>query len=104
MIFYVKRMNMKFLLAFLWSLFLCLNAYAGNKNFSGFINICSNANCSFRFLINTLNSLTKSKINVISKSRSRQQVDQIMNNRFLKKIIGNYPFISIKKGLKNLIK
>tara|TARA_B100000795_G_scaffold55348_1_gene36401 strand:- start:1122 stop:1973 length:852 start_codon:yes stop_codon:yes gene_type:complete len=74
------------------------------KNFSGFINICSNANCSFRFLINTLNSLTKSKINVISKSRSRQQVDQIMNNRFLKKIIGNYPFISIKKGLKNLIK
>ena len=75
-----------------------------NKNFSGSINICGNVNCSFRFLINTLNSLTKSKINVISKSRSRQQVDQIMNNRFLKKIIGNYPFISIKKGLKNLIK
>ena len=74
------------------------------KNFSGFINICSNENRSFKFLINTLSSLTKSKINVISKSRSRQQVDQIMNNRFLKKIIGNYPFISIKKGLKNLIK
>ena len=28
---------MKFLLAFLCSLFLCLNAYAGNKNFSGFM-------------------------------------------------------------------
>tara|TARA_B110000444_G_scaffold138512_1_gene130048 strand:+ start:76 stop:231 length:156 start_codon:yes stop_codon:yes gene_type:complete len=28
---------MKFLLAFLWSLFLCLNAHAGNKNFSGFM-------------------------------------------------------------------
>ena len=74
------------------------------KNFSGFINICSNVNCSFKSLINTLNSLSKSKIHVISKSRSRQQVDQIMNNRFLKKIIGNYSFISINKGLKNLIK
>ena len=30
-------MNMKFLLAFLCCLFLCLNAYAGNKNFSGFM-------------------------------------------------------------------
>jgi len=28
---------MKFLLAFLWCLFLCLNAHAGNKNFSGFM-------------------------------------------------------------------
>lgn len=74
------------------------------KNFSGSINICSNMNCSFKFLISTLNSLTKTKIHVISKPRSRQQVDQIMNNRFLKKIIGNYPFISIKKGLKKLIK
>ena len=61
------------------------------KNFSGSINICSNMNCSFKFLISTLNSLTKTKIHVISKPRSRQQIDQIMNNRFLKKIIGNYP-------------
>ena len=30
-------MNMKFLLVFLCSLFLCLNANAGNKNFSGFM-------------------------------------------------------------------
>ena len=76
------------------------------KNFSGFINICSNENRSFKFsfLINTLNKITKSKIHIISKPRSRQQVDQIMNNRFLKKIIGNYPFISIKKGLEKLIK
>ena len=28
---------MKFLLTFLWGLFLCLNAHAGNKNFSGFM-------------------------------------------------------------------
>ena len=74
------------------------------KNFSGSINICSNMNCSFKFLINTLNSLTKSKIQVISKPRSRQQVDQVMNNSYLKKIIGNYPFISIRKGLSILIR
>ena len=74
------------------------------KNFSGFINICSNENRSFKFLTNTLNKLTKTKIHIISKPRSRQQVDQIMNNRFLKKIIGNYPFIKIKKGLRDLIK
>jgi len=32
----------------------------------------------------------------VSRLRSRKQVDQFMNNFFLKKIIGNYPFISIK--------
>lgn len=74
------------------------------KNFLGFINICSNENRSFKYLINILNKITKSKIHTISKPRSRQQVDQIMNNRFLKKIIGNYPFISIEDGLKKLIK
>ena len=74
------------------------------KNFSGCINICGNNNYSFKFLIKTLESLTKSKIQIISKPRSRQKVDQIMNNRFLKKIIGNYPFISIKNGFRILLK
>jgi UDP-glucose 4-epimerase len=74
------------------------------KNYNGDINICSNSNYSFKYLIQKLNFVTKNKIKIIIKKRSRKKVDQIMNNNFLKKIIGNYKFISINQGLKKILK
>jgi UDP-glucose 4-epimerase len=74
------------------------------KNYIGAINICSNSNNSFKYLIQRLNFITKNKIKIVYKKRSRKKADQIMNNNFLKKIIGNYKFTSIDDGLKKLLK
>jgi len=74
------------------------------KNYNGDINICSNSNYSFKYLIKKLISITKYKVKIITKPRSRKKVDQIMNNNFLKKIIGNYKFVSIDEGMRRILK
>lgn len=74
------------------------------KDYNGDINLCSNSNYSFKDLIKKLIVITKYKIKIITKQRSRKKADQIMNNNFLKKIIGNYKFVSIDEGMRRIFK
>ena len=74
------------------------------KNYNGDVNICSDSNYSFKYLIKKLSIIEKKKIKIIKKKRSSKKIDRIMNNSYLKKIIGNYKFTSIDDGLKKLLK
>mgnify|MGYP003956123961 FL=1 len=74
------------------------------KNFTGLVNICSGTAHSFLQIIKHIESLTKQRYKLKKKRRSRPKVDHIMNNKFLKQIIGDYKFTSLKSGLSLLIK
>lgn len=74
------------------------------KNFTGLVNICSGTAHSFLQIIKYIESLTKQRYKLKKKRRSRPKVDHIMNNKFLKQIIGDYKFTSLKSGLSLLIK
>ena len=74
------------------------------KNFTGLVNICSGTAHSFLQIIKHIESLTKQRYKLKKKKRSRPKVDHIMNNKFLKQIIGDYKFTSLKSGLSLLIK
>ena len=74
------------------------------KNFTGLVNICSGTAHSFLQIIKHIESLTKQRYKLKKKRRSRPKVDHIMNNKFLKQIIGDYKFTSLKSGLSLLIR
>ena len=74
------------------------------KNFTGLVNICSGTAHSFLQIIKHIESLTKQRYKLKKRRRSRPKVDHIMNNKFLKQIIGDYKFTSLKSGLSLLIK
>ena len=74
------------------------------KNFTGLVNICSGTAHSFLQIIKHIESLTKQRYKLKKRRRSRPKVDHIINNKFLKQIIGDYKFTSLKSGLSLLIK
>jgi len=74
-----------------------------NKNFSGLVNICSGDSVSFIEIINNIKKITKKDFKFRYKKRTRPKVNHIMNNSYLKKIIGKYKFIKVEDGLKKLI-
>ena len=73
------------------------------KNFSGLVNICSGDSVSFIEIINNIKKITKMDFKFRYKKRTRPKVNHIMNNSYLKKIIGKYKFIKVEDGLKKLI-
>ena len=74
-----------------------------NKNFSGLVNICSGKSVSFIEIINNIKKITKTNFKFKHKRRTRPRVNHIMNNSYLKKVIGKYKFMRVEDGLKKLI-
>ena len=74
-----------------------------NKNFSGLVNICSGKSVSFIEIINHIKKITKMNFKFKHKKRTRPKVNHVMNNSYLKKLIGNYKFMKIEDGLKKMI-
>ena len=74
-----------------------------NKNFSGLVNICSGNSVSFIEIINYIKKITKINFKFKQRRRTRPKVNHIMNNSYLKKIIGKYKFMKVEDGLKKLI-
>ena len=74
-----------------------------NKNFSGLVNICSGKCVSFIEIINNIKKITKTNFKFKHKRRTRPRVNHIMNNSYLKKVIGKHKFMKVEDGLKKLI-
>lgn len=74
-----------------------------NSNFVGTVNVCSGKSYSFMQIIRMIEKISKKKIEIKKKERTRQKVDHIMNNHFLMEIISKYKFTTLKENLSYLL-
>ena len=73
------------------------------SDFKGVLNIVSGESYSFLNIIIILKSKYKLTSKIIYKKRSKKQINVYFSNRNLKKIIKNYKFFSLEKGINDFI-
>lgn len=73
------------------------------QSYDGVLNIASGESYSFVDILNIVNSLTNSKININSKERSKDKVDHHFRIDKLLKLIPEFKFTPLKDGIQKTI-
>lgn len=69
---------------------------------SGVVNIASGKSYSFRYVLDVINSLFPEGIQVNSRPRSKDKVDNVVKNTRLKGWLGGFSFTPIEEGIKKM--
>lgn len=70
--------------------------------FEGVVNLASGTSYSFRDVLDTVESISRRKLRVNSRPRTKAKVDNVFTNARLLKEIGNYSFTPLAEGVKAL--
>lgn len=73
------------------------------RSYDGVLNISSGKSYSFVDILNIVNSLTKSKININSRDRTKDKVDHRFCNDKLLELFPEFTFTPIKEGIQKTI-
>lgn len=73
---------------------------AGSQN--GVVNIASGKSYSFRDVLNILSELFARNIQVVSRPRTKDKVDNAVKNDRLRKYLGSFSFTPLEEGIKKM--
>lgn len=73
------------------------------NNYNGVLNLASGKSFTFKEIIDMMSSLTNSKIEVNSRERTKNKVDNEFDNSALLKIFPEFTFTPLKDGIKDTI-
>jgi UDP-glucose 4-epimerase len=73
-----------------------------DSDFTGVLNTVSGISYSFKQVIELVESLTKVKLEIINKERSKDKVDNKFNSKLVHNLMGNYSFQSLESGMSKI--
>lgn len=77
--------------------------HIASSEFSGVLNPVSGNSRSYRDLVDIIQTLTKRKLGVVIKDRTRDKVDHVFDNHKLKDAFPDFSFTTLEEGLGSMI-